>query len=152
VNRSSFGSSPHAGRDQQGRDDAVATQHDLPGEGLHDHADRQRQDDRDQHRDLDRTLRSREGECRGIAENEANHGRPEGDAQRVADDDPVERLGQEARVVRQRETVRAHEAARDQHDDRDREHDHHVDGRRDRQQQHGIEAKLRRHAAWASAG
>ncbi len=55
------------------RDDAVAAQHDLPGEGLDHGADRQRQDDRDQHHDLQDGAGPRQREGGGIADHEADH-------------------------------------------------------------------------------
>ena len=71
VNSSRCGSSQMP-RPTRAGDDAVAAQHDLPGEGLDDDADRQRQDDRDQHRDLHDGARAREREGGGIADDEAD--------------------------------------------------------------------------------
>lgn len=95
VNSSRRGPPPQAERDQGLRDDAVAPEHDLPGEGLDHHPDRERQDDRDQDQRLSGAARPGQRQGGREADGEREQRDQDGDAQRVADHDPVERIGEE---------------------------------------------------------
>jgi hypothetical protein len=84
-------------------DDAVRSEHDRPGECLDDHADRQRQDHGDEHQRQNPALRPRHRECGRVGENQAQHGRQKGNAQRAPEHREIEGIGEERDVARKRQ-------------------------------------------------
>ena len=129
---------PDAEPDQELGDDTVAAQHDLPSEGLDHRADRERQDDRDQHHDLDHRARAGEREGRRIADDEAEERDPGRDPERVADHAPIERIAHEGNVGLDRQTRWAGKTLHQQPEQRVGVDDQQIEDGRHRQQNDGI--------------